>query len=88
MVGTSFGDRVRAARTARAMGSRELDRLAGLTEGHVAVLEQRRTGAQIGTASKLAAALGVGTLWLMTGAGKMVPAAGAPPFPRKKKVRA
>ena len=59
--------RVRQAREKKGIGSRELDRLAGLKEGHVAVIEGRDGALESETALKIAKALGVSLEWLISG---------------------
>lgn len=67
----TVAERVRAARVARGLGSRELARLAGLGEGHVATVEGRVGHAvEVDTMVKLAAALRVSLDWLITGKGE------------------
>lgn len=68
----TIADRVRMAREAAGIGSRELDQLAHLTPGHTAMIEGRKGKAGLGaeTALKLAKALGVPLDWLITGEGK------------------
>lgn len=62
----SIGDRVRAAREAAHISARALDRKAGLTEGHTSLIEAGRN-LEVGTAAKLAVALGVSLDWLVFG---------------------
>lgn len=59
--------RVRQAREKKGIGSRELDRLAGLKEGHVAVIEGRDGALESATALKIAKALDVSLEWLISG---------------------
>lgn len=69
MVGATFGSRVRALREAAGVGSRELDRLAGLREGHVAMIEVRRGDVESRTGLAIAAVLGVELSFLSQGEG-------------------
>lgn len=74
----TIGERVKLARETRKLGSRALDRAAGLTVGHVAVIEGR--GAETidsSTATKLAGALRVSLDWLLLGQGDGPRAEGA-----------
>jgi ribosome-binding protein aMBF1 (putative translation factor) len=67
----TLGGRVRVAREKLNIGSGDLDKLAKLTAGHVAVIESRGDAAvALDTAVKLAKALGVSLDWLLTGAGE------------------
>jgi transcriptional regulator with XRE-family HTH domain len=69
---TTLGERLKHAREIRGLGSRETDRAAGLTEGHVAVIESaKRAGKPIDstTATSLAHALELSLEWLLTGEG-------------------
>lgn len=61
-----MGQRLREAREAIGISARELDRRAGLTEGHTSLLEGGRN-MEVGTAAKLAIALGVSLDWLVFG---------------------
>lgn len=52
------------------LGTRELDRLAGLTEGHTSAIETgNRPNVEARTAAALARVLGVSLDWLVTGTG-------------------
>jgi transcriptional regulator with XRE-family HTH domain len=66
---STFASRLRRARLARGLGSRELDRKAKLNEGHVSVLEGRGGDASATTTEKLARALDVDATWLLFGTG-------------------
>ena len=53
------------------LSTRELDRLAGITEGHTSLIETgARPNIEARTAASLARVLGVSLDWLVTGAGK------------------
>jgi hypothetical protein len=71
----SFAARVERLRKQANLGARELDRLAGLAEGHVSMLEwrQRNTGGgartEMRTATRIAAVLGASLDYLMMGDG-------------------
>lgn len=67
--GESVCARVRFARQKRGVGSRELDRMAGLKEGHTAVIEGRDGDLEGDTAARLARALNVSLAWLLSGEG-------------------
>lgn len=62
--------RVRQARQKRGIGSRDLDRAAGLKEGHTAVIEGRDGDLEGDTAQRLARALRVSLVWLLSGEGE------------------
>lgn len=63
-------DRLRWARHAAGISARELDRLAGLAEGHSALLEAgKKKGLEMRTAAGLARALGLSLDWLVLGEG-------------------
>lgn len=63
-------ERLRWARLAAGISARELDRLAGLAEGHTALLEAgKKNGLEMRTATKLVRALGVTLDWLVMGEG-------------------
>lgn len=63
-------DRLRWARLAANISARELDRLAGLAEGHTALLEAgKKNDIEMRTAKKLKSALGVTLDWLVIGEG-------------------
>jgi transcriptional regulator with XRE-family HTH domain len=69
-----LGDRVRQARHLRELGSTELDRRAGVSQGTVSRLESKQRGKFGGTATtvaRVAKALRVNMEWLMTGQGPM-----------------
>lgn len=69
--------RLEHARTLGRLSARELDRLAGLGEGHVSMIETgRRPSIEAKTASALAEVLGVSLDWLIAGVG-------AEPRPRR-----
>ena len=56
---------------ALALGTRELDRLAGLGEGHVSMIETgRRPSIEARTAVALAEVLGASLDWLLKGTGQ------------------
>lgn len=64
-------DRLLQARAlASKLGCRELDRLAGLAEGHVSMIETgRRPNLEMSTATALVRVLGVSLDWLVSGVG-------------------
>jgi DNA-binding XRE family transcriptional regulator len=66
----SLGDRLRLAREMAGIPARELDRLAGLSEGHTANIESgRRPNIEARTASAIATVLGLSLDWLVSDAG-------------------
>lgn len=68
---TTIAERLRKTREAAKIGSSELDKLAGLSIGHVSVIEGRKNQSiDASTAAKLAHALGVSLEWLITGEGQ------------------
>jgi len=69
-----IGERVRFARKQVGLGSRDLDRLAGLSLNHTANLERRPGGIDGVVAVRIARVLGSTVEWLVTGEG-------APPSP-------
>lgn len=62
--------RIRGAREKLGVGARELDRLAGLREGHTSIIEARGRDIETDTAAKIATALGVSLDWLISGKGE------------------
>lgn len=71
MVAETFVDRLRAARRLRGLRAVGVDRLAGLSEGHTALLESGvRAAPAAETCAKLAAALGCTLDWLVCGIGQ------------------
>ena len=65
-----FASRLRSARSRLDISARELDRRAGLTEGHTSLMESgKRERLEAATAAKLAQALGVTLDWLVIGEG-------------------
>lgn len=75
----SVGARIRSARSVRGLGSRALDRAAGLREGHVAMIEGRAGDIEGQTAAAIAKALDVSLEWLLSGEGEGPKAAPEPP---------
>ncbi len=68
---SSLSTRLRDARSLTSLGTRELDRLAGLTEGHTSAIETgTRPNVEARTAAALARVLGVTLDWLIEGTGK------------------
>lgn len=67
--GQSVASRIRTARDKQGLGARELDRLAGLKQGHTTIIESRDGDIETETAAKIAKALGVSLEWLVTGVG-------------------
>lgn len=68
---STFGDRLRWARTISGASQRELDRLIGTAEGHTGTIEARKAPvAQTDTIARYADALGVSRSWLAWGEGK------------------
>ena len=66
----TLADRLRRARKHAGIPARELDRVAGLAEGHTSLIESGARGnVAIHTAMKLATALGVSLDWLIAGRG-------------------
>lgn len=71
MVDENIGSRVRELRTLVGITTRELDRLAGLVQGHTSAIEVgTRPRIEVGTAMGLATALGASLDWLLKGEGK------------------
>jgi transcriptional regulator with XRE-family HTH domain len=68
----NFASRLAHARALGELSCRELDELAGLGKGHVAILEGKGADANptIATVFALAKVLGVQMDWLLTGRGK------------------
>lgn len=68
----SLSERVKQARAlAGSLGNRELDRLAGLAEGHTWAIETgARTNAEARTVAAIAGVLGVSLDWLVAGHGR------------------
>lgn len=65
------GQRLRAAREAAGISAKELDRLAGITEGHSSTIEKSETGnAESKTLDRVAAVLGLSLDYLIRGDGK------------------
>lgn len=63
----ALGERLRQARTRAGRSCRELDRLAGLTEGHTQAIEVGRISSPtLATVASLAQALGVGVTYLVS----------------------
>lgn len=63
--------RIQWARTTIGLSSRELDRLAGLGEGHTSLIETgRRKNISTETAASIARVLGVSLDWLVLGRGR------------------
>lgn len=69
---TTIGERLRHARVAAGdLGTRELDRLAGLTVGHTSAIESgRRPSIEARTAARLACVLGLSLDWFVNGTGR------------------
>lgn len=70
----TLSERIAEVRQLAGLSGRELDRLAGLTLGHVAAIEAGRFSPGAGTLEALRAALGVSLDWLVAGQGKAPPA--------------
>lgn len=67
-----FSARLRKARGLVDLSARELDRLAGLAEGHTSLIENgTRAAVEAKTAQALARVLGISLDWLIAGLGKM-----------------
>ncbi len=67
---TDLAERLRRLRTVAGIGSRELDRLAGITESHSGLIEAgRRDNPTLATLDALATALGCSVGWLSKGEG-------------------
>ncbi len=64
-----IASRLRTARDNIGISARELDRRAGLTQGHTSLIETGERSIEAGTAAKLATALGVSLDWLVLGRG-------------------
>jgi transcriptional regulator with XRE-family HTH domain len=64
---TEFASRVKERRAALNISARELDRRAGLAEGHTSLIETGTRGAEAKTLAALAVALGVTLDWLVLG---------------------
>jgi transcriptional regulator with XRE-family HTH domain len=63
--------RVQEARALSELSQRDLDRLAGLSEGHVGMIESgRRENLEASTASRIAKVLGMTLEWLIDGTGE------------------
>lgn len=61
----TFGDRVRWARLVAGIPQRELDRLAGHSEGFTGIIEARHSSVvQTDTVERYASALGIAASWL------------------------
>lgn len=76
----SLSERLRQVRLIGGLGCRELDRLAGLGEGHVSMIETgKRPNIESRIAAALADVLGLSLDWLVRGLG---------PNPSAKRVRA
>lgn len=68
---STFPSRLRDLRTLAELESRELDRLAGRSEGHVSMIETgRRPNPELKTARALADVLGCSIGWLLAGEGE------------------
>lgn len=68
---TEMGARLRELRQAAALKHRELDRLAGITEGHARMIETGVvTNACIHTVTKLARVFGASLDWFVAGNGR------------------
>jgi transcriptional regulator with XRE-family HTH domain len=66
----TIGDRLAFARTKGGISARELDRLAGKTEGHASLIEARRAADVLASnVAAYASVLGVTVEWLLTGEG-------------------
>ena len=65
----TLGDRLRRVRKAVGYSARGLSALAGLSQGHVTLIEKRKGDIESGTAFRLAAVLGISPEWLITGQG-------------------
>lgn len=67
----TLGSRLLYARELTGISSRELDRLAGTTEGHASMIERgERPRIEVATADKMAIVLGLSLDWLVRGAGR------------------
>jgi len=66
-----LGERLRQTRERAGIAARELDRIAGITEGHTTLIESgRRRDISGRTLASLAEALGAESRWLLGGVGK------------------
>ncbi len=73
MPSDTLAERLRYLRKVAHMGARELDRLAGLREGHVYQLESRESGCErleARTVQAVADVFGVKMEWLFSGRGR------------------
>lgn len=70
----TIGDRIRRARAVSGVSATALSLQAGLSRGHVSLLESRRGRVDAQTAWTLAELLGVSPQWLITGKGEAPPA--------------
>lgn len=67
----TLSDRLREARSFSSLSARELDRLAGIGQGHSALIESgQRPNVEAKTATALARVLGVSLDWLLMGRGR------------------
>lgn len=67
----TLSDRLRIAREAAGLTARKLSKLAGLAEGHVAMIERGTVeDGSVQTIGKIARALGVSLDWLVFGKGE------------------
>jgi transcriptional regulator with XRE-family HTH domain len=66
---SGFCVRLALARSVAGLSSHDLDRLAGLAEGHTSLLENGKRKPAGETAAKLAKALGCSTDWLLCNIG-------------------
>jgi transcriptional regulator with XRE-family HTH domain len=69
----TFGKRLRYARKLRKIGSNELSRTLGMSEGYISSLETRRSNPPSGEAIAVASKLGVRVEWLVSNDGPMEP---------------
>jgi transcriptional regulator with XRE-family HTH domain len=67
MLTTEFAARIREMREHLGISARELDRRAGLAEGHTSLIETGTRGVEAKTLAALAGALGVSLDWLVLG---------------------
>lgn len=68
---STLQQRLRRARTLAELPARELDRLAGIRQGHSGIIEARASeNVETATAQALARVLGVSLDWLIAGKGK------------------
>jgi len=66
----TLSDRLKTARAASGLSARKLSKLAGLAEGHVAMIERGTVDdGSVQTIGKIAKALGVSLDWLVFGDG-------------------